>query len=528
VTAATATAEPAEAARSTVRPLRWFVAALPILALRMLGDARTPHFAPETYVPFHTAIELAVTAMLLATFAVQWFAAASRAFQDARARVLGSALLASAVFEVLHALVFRGMPGFFGPGSTERGITYWLAARVWTVGALVLAPLLAADCTSRLLRRRALLAANAVAIVGVIAFDLVVSPGRELFFVEGAGLTRLKLGIEGALVIAAALGAVAHARAARRTGDHTRARISAALALTTLSEICFALYSHAYDGFNVLGHLYLLATVWLVFDALFLAALVKPYAALDALRAHVEGELEVTIARLEERTEQRDDLLRAVSHDLRTPLQVVLLKANRIARIAPEEHARAARSITGAGRRMERMLRDLVDSARIESGQLVLARAPVPLRAFVADLLAGADGALDVARVSNDVPSALPAADVDPDRLDRIVVNLVGNALKYATGPVRVGAARHGPELRVFVSDEGPGIAPEDQVRIFDRYQRGGNVRQDGLGLGLYIVRRLVEAHGGRIWVESVPGQGSTFSFTLPVAAEAPAGARAS
>jgi signal transduction histidine kinase len=502
-----------------VRPLAVTAAVLPLVLLVAARDALPPELGASHWLPFHTAIELAVTAMLLATFAVQWFAASSRAFHDARARFLGSALLAGALLEALHALVFRGMPGFFGEGTTERGITYWLAARVWTVGALVVAPLLGSSARSPLLRRPVLVAVNTAAVAAVIAFDLVVSPRRPFFFVEGRGLTPLKLGIEAAVAVVATVGAVLHARGARLAGDRPRGRLAVALGLTALSEICFTLYAHAYDAFNVLGHLYLFAAAACVFQALFLAALVRPYAELDALRAHVEGELDVTIARLQERTEQRDDLLRAVSHDLRTPLQVVLLKASRLARLAPDEHARAARSIVGAGRRIERMLRDLVDSARVESGQLVLARRPVAVRAFVAELLGEADGALEATRVVNAIPEALPSVDADPDRLDRILVNLVGNALKYSTGGVTVGAALHGSEVRVFVRDEGGGIAPADQGRIFDRYVRAGNVRVDGLGLGLFIVRRLVEAHGGRIWVESAPGQGSTFSFTLPPAA---------
>ncbi|BDG03078.1 sensor histidine kinase [Anaeromyxobacter oryzae] len=505
-------------ARPRRRSLRVLGAALPLAVVVALRGTFALQLTAAQYVPLHTAIELAVTAMLLATFAVQWFAAGSRGFQDTRARVLGSALLAAAIFELLHALVFPGMPGFFGEGTTERGITYWLAARTWTVAALVAAPLLAPGSEGPLLRRRALVAGSAVAIAAVIAFDLLVSPGRSLFFEPGVGLTPLKLAVESTVAVVAAAGALVHARIARRTRDRARGRLSWALWLTALGEISFALYAHAYDAFNVLGHLYIVGAAVFVFDALFLAALVKPYAELDALRAHVEDELEVTIARLRERTEQRDDLLRAVSHDLRTPLQVVLLKASRLVRTAPEEHGRAARSIIGASRRMDRMLRDLADSARSESGQLALARQPVALHAAVAELLGEADGALEAGRVSNAVSPELPPADADPDRLERILVNLVGNALKYSTGPVTVGAARHGAELRVFVRDAGPGIAPEDQARIFERYVRGGAVRQEGLGLGLFIVRRLVEAHGGRIWVESAPPEGSTFSFTLPVA----------
>jgi signal transduction histidine kinase len=276
------------------------------------------------------------------------------------------------------------------------------------------------------------------------------------------------------------------------------------------------LYTHAYDPFNVLGHAYLAVSFWFVFDGLFVAALVRPYRDLDRLRAHVEDELVVTIRRLRQTTEQREDLLRAVSHDLRNPLQIVMLQAQRLLRIAEDPVRRPSSAIITAARRMDRMLRDLSDSARAESGNLELARAPIDLRPFVEELLESSEGVLDVARVENAVPERLPAVLADPDRLDRILTNLVGNALKYSPGRVIVQAEGEGPEVRVSVADKGPGIGPDDLPRVFDRYYRGQRHEGEGLGLGLYIVRKLVEAHGGKIWAQSRPGVGSTFTFSLP------------
>ncbi len=107
--------------------------------------------------------------------------------------------------------------------------------------------------------------------------------------------------------------------------------------------------------------------------------------------------------------------------------------------------------------------------------------------------------------------------DEGAPRLDRIVVNLLGNALAYSPGEVVVRAATDGDAVRVEIVDRGPGIPPDDLPRLFERFERGGRAGGEGLGLGLYIVRKLVEAHGGRVRAESVPGQGSTFAFTLPL-----------
>jgi signal transduction histidine kinase len=364
-------------------------------------------------------------------------------------------------------------------------------------------------------------AANVGVVAALVLVDVALPHDRAFFFVEGSGLTPVKLAIELAVGATAIAGAALHAQAFRRTGDGTSRTFASALAVTALSEACFMLYRHPYDLFNVLGHLYLALAVWFVFDALFVAGVVRPYRELDALRGHVQNELHVTIDRLRRLTEQREDLLRAVSHDLKNPLQIVMLQAQRLARgkADADASARAVKTILTAGKRMDRMLRDLTDAARLEAGTLSLAPAEVDLRTFVADLVELSEGVFDGSRVENAVPASLPPVRADPDRLDRILMNLVGNALKYSVGTVVVRAGHEAGFVRVEIEDSGPGIAPEDLSRIFQRFYRGQRHEGEGLGLGLYIVRKLVEAHGGSAAATSEVGRGSTFTFTLPAIA---------
>jgi signal transduction histidine kinase len=471
------------------------------------------------YLPIHTALEVVTIAFGLSTFAVQWFAAGAGAFREARALFIGPAFLAGALFETAHVLVFPGMPGFLGASSAERGIAYWLAARFVTVGALVAAARIDRGTESLLIGRRRLLFLNLALVVAVVGFEVGLPAPRAWFFVEGDGLTRLKVALEALVLVASAGGALLHALAWRATREVASARLALALATAALAEVCFMLYRHPYDPFNVLGHVYVVLSFWFVFEALFAAALVRPYRELDALRAHVEDELVVTIRQLRDTTEQREDLLRAVSHDLRNPLQVVMLQGQRLQRAPEGDHARRpAQAILAAARRMERMLRDLADAARSESGKLELSPTAVELRPFVDGFLEVSEGVLERPRVDNAVPASAPRVLADPDRLDRILGNLVGNALKYSKERVVVTAEEHGSEVRISVADRGPGIPADDLPRIFDRYYRGQRHEGEGLGLGLFIVRKLVEAHGGRIWADSQPGQGSTFTFTLPVA----------
>ncbi len=224
---------------------------------------------------------------------------------------------------------------------------------------------------------------------------------------------------------------------------------------------------------------------------------------------------------------QREDILRAVSHDLRNPLAGILGQAQvcerRLAKAGLERERENAQAIITTAQRMNTMIQDLVDSARSESGQLKLDRRPVDLRALILDLKERLAASLETARVEVQVPEGLPPVSADPDRLERILTNLWSNALKYSARgtPVTVTARQEGGWLITSVTDRGRGIPPEDLPHLFQRYFRAGTAREarGGLGLGLYISRTLVEAHGGRIWVESEVGVGSTFSFSLPVAA---------
>jgi signal transduction histidine kinase len=486
---------------------------LPLLfASRSQGLA----FPPDLFVPFHLALTMVVVSAGVATFAVQWFAAGAGVFREGRSRFIGPAFLAAALLELAHLLVSPGMPGFLGPTGAERSIAYLLAARVVAVSALVAAARFPRQTREQPLHRARLLLLAVLFVATIAAAERAIPPGLHPIFTQGDGATPLGLAVGAAVTLAAVAGAAVHARSYWNTGDSVNGKLAVALSLSVLGETCLAFARNTADPFSLIGHGYLCASSWFVFAGVFGSALVRPYRELDALRAHVEEELVVTIRRLRETTDQREDLLRAVSHDLRNPLQIVFIQAQRLQRDAVDDRRRRAAAIITAGRRMDRMLRDLADSARAESGRLDIAPSPIALHPFVGDLLATSDGVIDAARVENAVPPGLPPVLADPDRLDRIFANLVGNALKYSRERVVVRAAEDGDAVRVTVEDRGPGISDGDLPRIFERYYRGQRHEGEGLGLGLYIVRKMVEAHGGRIWAHSEAGVGSSFCFTLP------------
>jgi signal transduction histidine kinase len=168
------------------------------------------------------------------------------------------------------------------------------------------------------------------------------------------------------------------------------------------------------------------------------------------------------------------------------------------------------------------MIQDILDSTRLESNPMELDRELSNIDGAIAGALDSLD---DATRVRGVAPSSSPAVAIDQVQIRRVLVNLLTNALKYSAPgtEVTLDVSSTDDELLVAVTDEGTGIPADALPYLFDRYYRVARQPQRAtrFGLGLYIARAIVEAHGGRIWVESTPGAGSTFSFTLPVAERA-------
>lgn len=233
-------------------------------------------------------------------------------------------------------------------------------------------------------------------------------------------------------------------------------------------------------------------------------------------------------AEIRAQEEKREEYIHTISHDLRAPLAIIQGHAHileseipRSRRGGPDQHSIDA--ILKGVYRMNAMIQDLVDSARLEAGQLRMNPEPVDLGAFVYDLRQRLIGMDRARRIELNVPDDLPPVMVDPDRLERVLMNLITNALKYAAPdtPIEVSLRRHDDEVILAVIDHGPGISSEEISGLFQPYgyPQAAKAHRESVGLGLYIVRRLVEASDGRIWAESEPGQGSTFSVALPLAA---------
>lgn len=223
-------------------------------------------------------------------------------------------------------------------------------------------------------------------------------------------------------------------------------------------------------------------------------------------------------------TRARDNLLATVSHDLNNPLSVILTSLALMSRPpGPDERRKVDRQVEAMRRAADRMrllVADLLDTARIEAGHLSMDRVPVEVAPLLTELLEGmaALGERRSLHLVGDFPDELPPIYADKARLDQVFSNLVGNALKFTPdgGSVTIRAEPSEDGVKFSVTDRGPGIAAEDVPNLFARFWQGRATAGLGTGLGLFIVKGIVEAHGGRLGVETALGEGSTFSFTIP------------
>ena len=234
--------------------------------------------------------------------------------------------------------------------------------------------------------------------------------------------------------------------------------------------------------------------------------------------------------RLKEEEQMRSDFISMLSHEIRTPLTSIRESVNMIAEevMGPiNERQRKFLEIAGSEiGRISNLLNHLMQVSRLGAGAIKIRPRKVETSAFISkciDGLASAAQAKSI-KVERKIPPGIPNVIGDPEHLRQVFANLLGNAIKFSGAgsvvSVRADADRGDSYVRFFVSDNGPGIPEEEQSLIFNKYYQARRVRghMDGVGLGLHISKRVVESHGGKLWVESRIGRGSTFGFTLPTA----------
>jgi two-component system CheB/CheR fusion protein len=233
-----------------------------------------------------------------------------------------------------------------------------------------------------------------------------------------------------------------------------------------------------------------------------------------------------TIAQGQDITEQKlqmdikDEFIGLVSHELRTPLTVIIGALNTAMdeRVSKEEKDELLREANSSAESLASILSNMLELSRYQAGRLSLERKSANIAAITRKAVQRASRKYDTHKITLDFPDGTPDVDVDAGRMEQVLYNLVENAVKYsaAGSEVHIFVRHENRDLVVGVRDRGIGIAAEDQPSLFEPFGRLNQSESSGVGLGLVVCKRLIEAHGGRIWVKSARGKGSTFFFTIP------------
>jgi signal transduction histidine kinase len=233
---------------------------------------------------------------------------------------------------------------------------------------------------------------------------------------------------------------------------------------------------------------------------------------------------------LEEASQHKSQFLANMSHELRTPLNAILgyteLMADGAYGEPSEKMLGILKRLEANGKHLLGLINDVLDLSKIEAGQLVLELSDYCIQDIAQTVRSTLEPLAADKKLAFRVEMAgeLPPGRGDGRRLTQVLINLVGNAIKFTdAGEIAIKAEANNGSFYILVRDTGPGISAVDQARLFQEFQQADNAitkKKGGTGLGLAISKRIIEMHGGQIWVESQPGQGSTFTFTLPVIVE--------
>ncbi|HEY6729065.1 MAG TPA: ATP-binding protein, partial [Polyangiaceae bacterium] len=226
-------------------------------------------------------------------------------------------------------------------------------------------------------------------------------------------------------------------------------------------------------------------------------------------------------------TEQlRRSLLSSVSHDLRTPLAIITGAASTIVEgrsIDESTREDLMRTIIDEAERLNRLIRNLLDMTRIESGAIQVKTDWLPVEEVLGAALNRLDARLADREIRVELPPGLPLVPIDPILVEVVLINLLENAAKYSDGCIEIRSTVLPGEVLIEVADDGPGIAPGDEARIFEKFHRSVHAgAPHGVGLGLAICRAIATAHGGRIWAQNRSTAGASFKIALPIRGEPP------
>jgi signal transduction histidine kinase len=466
-----------------------------------------------SYLLFHSLAEMFSIVVACGVFMVAWN---GRRFLDNNYLLsIGIAYVFIAGIDLIHTLAYKGMgvfPGFDANLPTQL----WIAGRYLQSLSLLVAPMF----IHRRLKTHLIFAIYAV-VFGLLLASIFYWRVFPDCYVEGVGLTSFKKNSEYAISLIL-LTSIALLLRHRTAFDPDVLRLLVrSIVLMIGAELAFTLYISVYGLSNLVGHFLKIISFYLIYRAMIATALTKPYRVMFRNLKQSEAELRQYTVELQTRNEELDAFAHTVAHDLRNPLALIISSARVLNALhgpkLDEEVQELLGMITRTAFKMSRIIDELlllaeVRKAKIEATPLNMTEIVLEVEKRLTDMIK-----TNHAEIS--IPDSWPVALGYEPWIEEVWANYISNGIKYGGRPphLELGATKQADGMiRFWVLDNGPGLSPEDETRLFTPFTRLDQIRATGHGLGLSIARRIIEKLGGQVGVQSEPGQGSLFFFTLP------------
>ena len=460
----------------------------------------------DSYLLFHSLIEMFSIIVAGSIFMIAWNA---RSYLDNDYFLfIGIAYFFVEIIDLLHTLAYHGM-GVFADTGSNLATQLWVGGRYLQSITLLLAPFY---CNKKL--NIQVLAVTYGFVTSLLLGSIFYWHNFPVCYVEGIGLTSFKI-VSEYIVIAILVSAILLLIQRRQWFDKGVLRLLVGSMIAAIAaEFAFTTYFNVYSHASAVGHLPRLISFFLAYKAIVETGLTKPQAVLFRSLTQTEVRLRKQADELQARNEELDAFAHTVAHDLKNPLATLIVAVDTLIsfKLPPEEWGEYAQDLKVTAYHMNRIIDNLLLLAEARKGDVPLET--VDMSEVVANVKRRLAQLIAQTQAKIETPDHWPIALGYAPWVEEVLENYISNAIKYGGQPplIQLGVDQDSDNsLRFWVQDNGWGINVEEQADLFNRLKR----RKKGHGLGLSIVRRIVERMGGQTGVESKPGQGSRFYFTL-------------
>ncbi|KNZ68222.1 integral membrane sensor signal transduction histidine kinase [Thermincola ferriacetica] len=478
----------------------------------------------SVFLTLHIVLMLFSVVVSCTVFVAAWYD--FKQTRSLRELVLCLTFFMVGLIDVAHTLSYHGMPNFLTENSLNKSTLYWVLSRSVESLGLLTAVVINPIRKSKLNPGYFLAGAAVFTLVIIISIGYY-HPKYPAMFIPGEGQTWLKVFLDYLVIVLKGIALYHLIRLGRKySADYY---LQAALIFGIFSEAAFTLYASAYDTYNVLGHVYKIFEFAYIMRALFILSVVRLYQTNTVLHNQKRQMAEINL-QLEKANRLKNEFLANTSHELRTPLTAIIAFTELLLdeETGPLNNRQRdyINEINESSQQLLNYINNLLDMAKIEAGKFEVHREAVSISDLCSSVLRKTEPIFKLKKqqVIIDVEDNIPPVYVDPPKMMQVLINLLSNAHKFTPEDGRIELRARMNDRRdqviVSVSDNGVGISSENLELIFEKFRQVNNRPEplyQGTGLGLALVKHIVEMHGGQVKVESILGQGSTFYFSIPL-----------